>query len=229
MLFLKKLAAIVAEEETVPCKHLDDSCVLMLLSVRDGNSETSFYVCVAILLWNAVYKQATFVGSFKTIKLNDSLFSTLFLSLSLIFSCPCAVSLLCSLICGLSLILCLFLSFFSPFLFLWGCGWKPSLFYVFFRGRWIFQFCIFSLFMCSLFFPGPFDVSVDSLSFRLDELTDADARALACSCAHTTCTHALTLSFYTRDQRHPHASTDSSLFVSLFHALLHPHHCPYNS
>lgn len=42
----------------------------------------------------------------------------------------------------------------------------------------------FSLFsVLPLFFflslPGPFDVSVDSLSFRLDELTDLDAQALA--------------------------------------------------
>lgn len=72
-------------------------------------------------------------------------------------SCPCAVSLLCSLICGLSPILCLFLSFsLSPFVFLWGCGWKPSLFYFFFRERWIFQFCIFlSLFCAPSFFQAP--------------------------------------------------------------------------
>lgn len=136
----------------------------------------------------ASYKEAAFVSSFKAIQLNDDLFSMLsfLFFLSLIFSCPCAASLLRSLICGLSLILCLFQFFFflAPSLFLLGFGWKPSLFYFFFRGRWIFQFCIFSLFMCSLFFPGLFDVSVDSLSFRLDELTNADVRGLACACTH---------------------------------------------
>lgn len=69
-------------------------------------------------------------------------------------------------------------------------------------------------------------MSADSLSFRLDELTDTDAReSLALAHAHT-----FTLSFHASDKRHPHASTHSTLvFVSLFHILLHPHHSPYNT
>lgn len=75
--------------------------------------DASFFLTYVAILFhmlmsNAVYKQAAFVGSSKAITLNDSvstLFLQLFLSLSLIFSCPCAAPLLCSLICGLSLIL----------------------------------------------------------------------------------------------------------------------------
>ena len=163
----------------------------------------------------AVFKPSSSMILFST------LFETLFLSVFNMF-CPCAVSLLCSLICGLSFILCLYLFIFQ---LSFSGDENHACFIFFFRGRWIFQFWIFSLFMCSLVFSSPFDVSVDSLSFRLDELTDADA----CTCAHTTSTHTLTLSFYTRDQRHPHASVHSPLFVSLFHAPLHPHHSPYNS
>lgn len=139
-------------------------------------------------------------------------FFTLFLTISLsvfnIFLPLCCLSLVFTYLWSVSYSVSVSVSFFflSPFLFLWG--WKPSLFYFFFRGRWIFQFCIFSLFMCSLFFfffPGPFDVSVDSLSFRLDELTDADARVLACTCAHTHTprlhTHTLTLCLFILETR----------------------------
>lgn len=142
-------------------------------------------------------------------------------------SCPCAVSLLCSLICGLSPILCLFLSFsLSPFVFLWGCGWKPSLFYFFFRERWIFQFCIFlSLFCAPSFFQAPLMcLWIRYHSVWMSSQTWMRGHSHALSHTHT---HAL--SFYTRNQRHPHASVHSSLFVSIFHALLHPHHSPYNS
>ena len=105
----------------------------------------------------------------------------------------------------------LLLFFLAPSFFLLGFRWKPSLFYFFFRGRWIFQFCIFSLFMCSLFFPGLFDVSVDSLSFRLDELTNADARGLACTCTH----NMLTLCLFI-----PEASICKLTFLSFCQSIL---------
>ena len=150
----------------------------------------------------------------------------LLLSLSFISSCPCAVSLLCSLICGLSLILCLFLSlfFFSRSLSLgMRMKTKPILFFSS-EGAEYFSFA-FSLFLCApSFFPGPFDVSVDSLSFRLDELTDTDARALACTCAHTPRVHTLSLCLFILQTRgvQREASVYSSVFVSLFQCAAPP-------
>lgn len=107
-----------------------------------------------------------FLGVISPLKLNPSSLMFLFSvippspSVCLEYSpCPRLVSLLCSLICGLSPVLCLFLSFSLPLSLSWGCAWKPSLFYFFFfRGCWIFQFCIFlSLFFVFplFFFPRP--------------------------------------------------------------------------
>lgn len=72
-------------------------------------------------------------------------------------------------------------------------------------------------------------MSMDSLSFRLDELTNADAGRSACTSiqkhTHThieiACTHSG--SFYAADQRHPYAGFHSGLLASCFHVLLHPH------
>lgn len=75
-------------------------------------------------------------------------------------------------------------------------------------------------------------MSVDSLSFRLDELTDLDMPALASRArTHThTRTRARTLRLFIQETSDIHmASVHSSLFVSIFHTLLHPHHSPYNS
>lgn len=59
---------------------------------------------------------------------------------------------------------------------------KPVLFFLQ-RGLNISVLHFLSFYVLPLFL-GSFDVSVDSLSFRLDELTDADARALR-ALAHT--------------------------------------------
>lgn len=71
-----------------------------------------------------------------------------------------------------------FFSLSLPFSFSGDADENQACFIFSSEGAEYFSFAFF-LFMCSLFFPGPFDVSVDSLSFRLDELTDTDARALA--------------------------------------------------
>lgn len=83
------------------------------------------------------------------------------------------------------LLFCLSLSLLPLFVFLWGRGSKPSPFYFFLQRllnisvlHFLSLFCAPSLFF-SPSLPGPFDVSADSLSFRLDELTDLDAQALA--------------------------------------------------
>lgn len=94
-----------------------------------------FYICghnVSYLDVKCCYKQATFVGSFKAIKLNDSLFFySLFLTLSLfvfsIFLPLCCLSLVFTYLWSVSHSVSVSVFFFSPFLFLWGCGWKPSL------------------------------------------------------------------------------------------------------
>lgn len=49
----------------------------------------------------------------------------------------------------------------------------------------VLHFFFFSFYVLPLFFQPPFDVSVDSLSFRLDELTNEDARRLAHARTHT--------------------------------------------
>lgn len=163
----------------------------------DGNTSANVYFTVSDSPTEGSVRvfglAVLFFGVIGLLKLNPSslmfLFSVISPSPSVCLeysSCPRLVSLLCSLICGLSPVLCLFLSFLLPLSLSWGCAWKPSLFYFFFRGRWIFQFCIFLslFFVFPLFFRGPFDVSVDSLSFRLDELTDLDMLALACAHIH---------------------------------------------
>lgn len=131
-----------------------------------------------------------FKGSFKSIKLNDSVFYSTFLTLSLsvfnvflplcclsfVFTYLWSVSYSVSVSVFLSLPLCLSLGM--------RMKTKPVLFFL--QRALNISVLHFSLsFLCSLFFPGPFDVSVDSLSFRLDELTDLDARALACTRTHT--------------------------------------------
>lgn len=83
-----------------------------------------------------------------------------------------------------------------------------------------FSFAFSLSFLCSLPFflslPGPFDVSVDSLSFRLDELTDLDAQALAQS-----------LFLYQKPKAPAYERARSRR--SIFHAQLHPYHNPYSS
>jgi len=147
------------------------------------------------------------------------------LFLSLIFSCPC-VSLFCVQLFVVCLLFCICFSlFFLSFSLSLGkrMKTKPVLFFLQ-RALNISVLHFLSFYVLPLFFPGSFDVSVDSLSFRLDELTNADARGLACARAQITYAHTLGLaSFYTGDQRHPYARVHSSLFVSLFHVLLHPH------
>lgn len=89
-----------------------------------------FYICghnVSYLDVKCCYKQATFVGSFKAIKLNDSLFFySLFLTLSLfvfsIFLPLCCLSLVFTYLWSVSHSVSVSVFFFSPFLFLWGCG-----------------------------------------------------------------------------------------------------------
>lgn len=101
-----------------------------------------------------------FLDRFKAIHPNDAQLSVLSfqLFLSLIFSCPCTHSfVVCLSFCAcfslflFSLSLSLFLSLGMPM------KTMPVLFYfIFFRGRWIFQFCIFSCFLCapSFFFQA---------------------------------------------------------------------------
>lgn len=58
-------------------------------------------------------------------------------------------------------------------------------------------------------------MSVDSLSFRLDELTDTDARALAYTNAHTH-THALTRRLFILETRGIHMQACILVYLSVF-------------
>lgn len=99
-----------------------------------------------------------FKGSFKSIKLNDCFLLYLFNSFSVfnIFLPLCCLSFVFTYLWSVSYSVSVSVFLSLPFVFLWGCGWKPSLFYFFFRGRWIFQFCIsLSLFCAPSFFQAP--------------------------------------------------------------------------
>lgn len=147
-------------------------------------------------LWDALPKQTTFVVTSSVITSSFSVF--LSSPLSLIFSCPCAVFLLCSFICGLSLILFwvfLFLLFFLlsfippfPSSFSGDVDENRAYFIFCFRGRWIFKFCIFALFLCS---PSFFPVALWCVcGFVIILFGWAHRRGCAGSTVHM-CTHTL--------------------------------------